>query len=188
MGMAVGRLIGRDVDAAAEVVMLVLARTRRQAFEHSLQILVQKGLVLIDDDRSGGVLRLHVDPAMSDARAGDDLIHGVGDVYELQTLTGPQADHAVMRPDRGLTDLFNTCHLVHSLSCVTSGYARLLRSDRNGLSVRARRGSGLPCGSGTSPGRGAPFQSGGIPSSAYARRMIWRTRCNWRLPVCARGR
>src|SRR5262249_24190919 len=121
MRMAVGRLIRRDIDAAAEIVMLVLARTRRQAFEHSLQILVQQGLVFIDDDRSSRVFRLHIGPAVPDARAGDDLFHVVRDIYELQTLARPQADHAVMRPDRGLTDLFNTCHLVHSLSsCVTS--------------------------------------------------------------------
>src|SRR5215471_21639863 len=107
---------------------------------------MQKGLVFIDDDRSGCVFSLHIDPAVSDARAGDGFFHLAGDVYELQTLTGPQADNAVMRPDRGLTDLFNTCHLVHSLSCVTSGCARRLSSRRNGLSVRARRGSELPCG------------------------------------------
>src|SRR5215813_11475137 len=43
MRMAIGGLIRRDVDAAAEVVMLVVARTRRQAFEHALQILEQRG-------------------------------------------------------------------------------------------------------------------------------------------------
>src|SRR5262245_57869606 len=32
MRMAVGRFIGWDVDAAAEIVVLVLGRTRRQAF------------------------------------------------------------------------------------------------------------------------------------------------------------
>src|SRR5882672_9084395 len=122
MRMAVGGLIRRDTDAATEIVMFVFPGARRQAFEHSLQIFVQKGFVFIDDDRSGCVFGLHIDPAVSDARAGDDLFHLVGDVYELQTLIGPQADNAVMRPDRGLTDLFNTCHLVHNLSCVTSSY------------------------------------------------------------------
>src|SRR5262249_41042118 len=155
-------LIRRDADAAAEIVMLVFAGDRRQAFEHSLQIFKQKGLIFIYDDRGGCVFSLHIYPAVSDASAGDDFFHIVGDVYELQTLTGPQVDDAVMRPDRGLTDLFNTCHLVHSLSCVTSSYAQRRRSKQNSLSVRGRRGSEPPYDSGISPGRGAPFQSGGI--------------------------
>src|SRR5215475_8708703 len=49
MRMAVGGLIRRDADAAAEIVMLVFAGDRRQAFEHSLQIFEQKGLIFIDD-------------------------------------------------------------------------------------------------------------------------------------------
>src|SRR5262249_37173008 len=125
--MAVGWLIRRNVDTAAEIIMFIFSRSGGQVFEHSLEILVKQWLIFIDDDRRCRMLRLHIDPAMSQAVPGDDLIHFVRNVNELHTFAGPQPDQAVVGPDSKLPDFISSCHLVHSVSCVSSDVGAMTR-------------------------------------------------------------
>ena len=97
MGVAVGLLVGRDALKAPRVHVIVFVGqlARCPSFETFLEILQQLGLVLVENDPSRRVLRLHIDDPVVDAGAPDTLAHELADVDELDAFRGVQL-HAVV--------------------------------------------------------------------------------------------